>query len=163
MIDYIKIPEKMNRVLIKDKKGRKNIEKLTNTKIIVEEDIKIEGEGLGVYQAKNVLKAFGRGFIIKDALCLLDDEYGLEIIDLSRIIKSSNRRAIVKGRVIGTKGKTKKLIEKYTKTNLAISGKTISILGKWDNIEVAKEAVMMIVEGRSHSMLYKWLEQQYLV
>ena len=161
MIDFIKIPEKMKRVLRKDEKGRRNIEKLTNTIITIEDDIKIEGEGLEVYQVKQVLKAFGRGFTVKDSLCLLDDSYGLEIISLSDLVKSTNRMAVVKGRIIGTQGKTKKLIEKYTETKLAISGKTVSILGKWDKINVSKEAAMMIIDGRSHATLYKWLEQKY--
>ncbi len=161
MIDFIKIPNKMKRILLKDKEGRKNVEKLTNTNITIEEQTKIEGESFGVYQAKQVLKAFGRGFSIKEALCLLDDEYGLEIIDLSDLINSRNRMKIVKGRIIGTGGKTKELIEKYTETNLSISGKTVSILGTWDKIKVSKEAVMMLIEGCSHSRLYKWLEGKY--
>ena len=161
MIDFIKIPEKMKRVLIKDEKGRRNIEKLTNTIITIEDDIKIEGEGLQVYQTKQVLKAFGRGFIIKDALCPLDDDYGLEIINLTELIKSDKRRIVVKGRIIGKAGKTKKMIEKYTETKLSITGKTVSILGLWKKIDVAKEAIMMIIDGRSHATLYKWLERQY--
>ena len=161
MFDFIKIPDKMKKVLIRDKDDRKKIEKLTNTTITIEDDIKIEGDGLEVYQAKQVLKAFGRGFSINDSLCLLDDDCGFEIINLPDLIKSDKRIIIVKSRIIGTEGKTKKLIEKYTKTKLAISGKTVSILGKWDKINLSKEAVMKIVDGCSHSVLYKWLERQY--
>jgi len=163
MIDFIKIPNKMKRVLIGDEKGRKKIEKLTNTKISIKEDVKIEGESFDVYQAKQVLKAFGRGFPIKEALSLLDDTYGLEIIDLSRLLNSKNRIKIIKGRIIGSGGKTKELIEKYTQTKLSISGKTVSVLGKWKKVELAKEAVMMVIDGCSHAKLYKWLEQQYSV
>jgi ribosomal RNA assembly protein len=161
MFDFIKIPDKMKRVLIKDNKGKKNIEDLTNTKITIEDSIKIEGEGFAVYQAKQVLKAFGRGFIIKDALALLDDDYGLEIINLRDIIRSDKRIIVVKARVIGTKGKTKKMIEKYTETQLSIQGRTVSILGKWDKLNVSKEAIMMMVDGCGHTALYKWLERQY--
>jgi len=161
MIDYIKIPEKMRKVLIRDEKDRRKIEKFTNTVITIEDDIKIEGEGLEVYQAKNVLRAFGRGFTVKDSLCLLDDDYGLEIIDLTALIRSRNRMLVVNGRIIGTQGKTKKMIERYTDTKLALSGKTVSILGKWDNIGISKEAVMIMIDGKNHATLYKWLEQQY--
>jgi len=161
MFDFIKIPDKMKRVLIRDKNDRRNIEKLTNTTITIEDDIKIEGDGLEVYQTKQVLKAFGRGFIIKDALCLLDDDYGFEIINLPDLIKSNKRMVVVKSRIIGTGGKTKSLIEKYTETKLAISGKTVSILGKWDKINLSKEAVMKLINGCNHSTLYKWLEKQY--
>ncbi|NCO96946.1 MAG: RNA-processing protein [Candidatus Aenigmarchaeota archaeon CG_4_10_14_0_8_um_filter_37_24] len=161
MIDFIKIPEKMKKVLIKDNKDRKHLENLTDTKITIGDDLKIEGESFQVYQAKQVLKAFGRGFIIKDALSLLDDSYGLEIIDLTDIIKSQNRMGVVKGRIIGTRGKTKKMIERYTETKLSIQGKTVSILGEWNKISVSKEALMMLIKGCNHSTLYKWLERQY--
>ncbi|MEM5793179.1 MAG: RNA-processing protein [Candidatus Aenigmatarchaeota archaeon] len=157
MFDYIKIQDKMKKVLIKDKEGWKNLEKITNTKITIEEDVKIEGEGFNVYQTKQVLQAFNRGFPLKDALNLLDDEYGLEIIDLSEVTHSRNRMIVIKGRVIGTKGKTKKMIEEYTETKISVQGKTISILGRWDKINVSKEAVEMIINGCNHSTLYKWL------
>ena len=161
MIDFIKIPDKMKKVLIRDKKDQRNIEKLTNTKITIGEDIKIEGEGLELYQAKQILKAFGRGFPIKDTLCILDDDFGLEIINLPDLIKSDKRMIVIKARIIGTEGKTKKLIEKYTETKIAISGKTVSIIGKWDKIDVSKEAIMKLINGCNHSTLYKWLERQY--
>jgi len=90
----------------------------------------------------------------------LEDDYGLEIIDLGDMIKSKNRMIVIKGRVIGKGGKTKKMIEKYTDTKISVQGKTISILGRWNKINVSKEAVLMIVNGSNHSTLYRWLELQ---
>lgn len=161
MIDFVKIPEKMKRVLSKNKKDKESLENLSQVKIVIGDDIKIEGEGFQVYQAKQVLQAFGRGFFMKDALCLLDDDYGLEIIDLSEISRSEKRMRVIKSRVIGTQGKTKRMIEKYTETKLSISGKTVSIIGRWEKLEVSKEAVMMLASGKTHTALYKWLEKQY--
>ena len=67
---------------------------------------------------------------------------------------------VLKSRIIGTKGKTKKYIEQYTNTKISIYGKTISIIGKWDKVNIAKKAILMLIEGCSHTTLYKWLEQK---
>jgi ribosomal RNA assembly protein len=90
----------------------------------------------------------------------LDDEYGLEIIDLTEFIKSRNRMEVVKGRIIGTNGKTKKYIERYTNSKISVYGKTVSIIAKWDDITGAKEAIMMVLKGSTHQTLYRWLEQE---
>ena len=160
MKDFIRIPEKRKKLLRRDKK---TIEELTNTRITINDDVEIEGESFDVFQTKQVLKAYGRGFDVNDSLKLLDDNYGLEIIDLSDFTKSRNRLIILKGRIIGTGGKTKKIIEKYTNTKLSIFGKTISILGEWEKINVSKEAIMKLVRGCSHQTLYRWLEQRVKV
>lgn len=160
MIDYIKIPIKFKNVLLKKPKLKEKIETTTKTKLYIRDDIEIEGESLDVFIAKNILKAFGRGFKIDDALKLIEDDYAFEIIDLTDFIKSENRIKILMGRIIGTNGKTKKFIEKYTNTKIAVSGKTVSIIGKWDDIALAREAVLMMINGSTHKSLYRWLEQK---
>src|SRR4030067_1522344 len=160
MKEFVKIPEKRRRILKKDKSLIKKIEDLARTRIGLEEDVSIEGESFYIYQTKQVFKAFGRGFDMKDALDLLDDGYGLEIIDLSELIKSDKRMVVVKSRIIGTRGKTKKAIEDMTETKVAVQGKTVSLLGEWDKISVSKQAVMMLIDGCSHKTLYRWLEKK---
>lgn len=161
MRDFIKIPKKRLDELKSKKRKLNKLQKLTNTKISINEDIIIiDGEGIDIFQTKNIMKAFGRGFSIDDSLYLLDEEYSLEIINLKDYTKSKNRMIVLKSRIIGTKGKTKKYIEQYTNTKISIYGKTISIIGKWDKVNIAKKAILMLIEGCSHTTLYKWLEQK---
>jgi len=160
MRDFIKIPKKRLDELKSKKRELNKLQKLTNTKISINEDIIIDGEGIDIFQTKNILKAFGRGFSIDDSLYLLDEKYSLEIINLKDYTKSKNRMIVLKSRIIGTKGKTKKYIEQYTNTKISIYGKTISIIGKWDKVNIAKKAILMLIEGCSHTTLYKWLEQK---
>ena len=159
MKDFIKIPEIRKNQLKKNKKERKRLEDFTNTKVEIGDDISIEGESFNIYQTKQILKAFGRGFKMDDALNLLEDEYGLEIINLMDFCKTNERLKTLKGRIIGTEGKTKIYIEKYCDVKLSVFGKTISIIGRWDKINIAKEAVMKIISGSSHQTLYRWLEK----
>ncbi|MBU5688253.1 MAG: KH domain-containing protein [Candidatus Aenigmarchaeota archaeon] len=159
MKDFIKIPLKYKKVLLKKPNIKEEIERVTNTKITINEDIEIDGDGLNVYVAKNIIKAFGRGFSIEDALKLVDDLYSLEIIDLSDYANTDNRIKVISGRIIGSQGKTKKYIERYTNTKIAVSGKTVSIIGKWDDINLAREAILMLIRGSTHKTVYRWLEQ----
>lgn len=160
MESFIRIPKKRKDILRKSPIKLKKLEEMTKTRINIDDDIVIEGESLDVFQAKEILKAFGRGFDIDTSLSLLDDEYSLEVIDLTEFAKTKNRLMTIKGRLIGTNGKTKDYIEKYTDVKLSVSGKTISIIGRWDKISVAKEAILMILRGSMHQTLYRWLEQK---
>ncbi|MEM5794243.1 MAG: KH domain-containing protein [Candidatus Aenigmatarchaeota archaeon] len=162
MIDYIAIPEERLKILRKNKKLIEQLEKFTDSKIEINEEISIECEDpLRLMRIKEVLKAFGRGFDFNVALNLLDEDYYLEIIDIKDYSKKSRNRMItLRGRVIGTEGKTKKLIEKYADVKISIYGKTISIIGKWDKIMIAKKAIEMLLSGSLHSSVYRFLEKQ---
>jgi len=160
MKDFIRIPQKRINILKKDDRLKDKIEEFTKTKIGLNDDVSIEGESVDVFQAKNVIKAFGRGFDLDDCFYLLEDEYGLEIINLSEFTKSKERLKVLKGRIIGTGGKTKKYIEKYTDVKTSIFGKTVAIIGKWDKIIVAREAIMKLIQGCTHQTLYRWLEKK---
>jgi len=160
MKDFIKIPDKRRVLLKKNENMKETIEKMTGTKIEINDGMSIEGETIKVYQTKQVLKAFGRGFDVNDSLYLLEDEYGLEVINLTEFVKSRERLKTLKGRIIGTGGKTKEYIEKFTDVKISVLGKTVSIIGYWEKINIAKEAVMKIIRGCTHQTLYRWLEQQ---
>jgi ribosomal RNA assembly protein len=159
MKDFVVIPEVRKNILKENEKIKKRLEEFTNTKIEIGNDVCIDGESFDVYQTKQVLKAFGRGFDMNDALCLLEDEYGLEVINLMTFVKSRERLKTLKGRIIGTEGKTKSYIEKYTDVKLSVFGKTVSIIGEWDKVSIAKEAITKIIKGCTHQALYKWLER----
>lgn len=161
MIGFVAIPEERMKILRKKKKLVKKLEDLTGVKIKLDENVEIECEdSIKLMRIKSVIKAFGRGFDFEDALCLLDDEYELCIIDAKDFAgKSTRRLGELRGRVIGTKGKSKAIIEKLADVKLSIYGKTISIIGKWNGVQCARQAVCMLLEGRKHGSVYKFLEE----
>ena len=57
------------------------------------------------------------------------------------IIGDINKR---RGRIIGTNGKTRELITELADVDMAVYGKTVSLIGEMENILVAKEAIEMI-------------------
>lgn len=159
MIEHIIIPEERLRILRKDDKWKEELKKFLNVEIELNEEILINGDDpFQVMRMKEIMKAFGRGFDFDAAFDLLDEEYLLETIDIGEFTgKSKRRRAVLKGRAIGTEGRTKKMIEKDTEVKIAIYGKTISIIGKWNNLRIAKEAIEMILSGKMHNTVYRFL------
>jgi len=159
MIEFISIPEERMKVLSSDKRIVKRLEELSNTHVKVNKTISVEGEDpVSVMRVVEALKAFGRGFSFEDSLELLKEEYTLETVSVKNFGRSKNRRFSLKGRVIGFRGTAKNNIERYTNTKIAVYGNTISIVGKWDNVQRAKRAVEMLLSGKPHNTVYMFLE-----
>ena len=156
MIESVLIPRDRLGV-IKDPKSKEEVEKKLNVKISFEDNaVLIDGEGLEFYQAKNLIKAIGRGFSPPKAFRLFDDEQILEIIILPFTDKKNNT---VKSRVIGTEGKMREEIELKTKASVSVYGKTISIIGTYEQIKIAKEAIEMLINGAMHKTVYNFLSR----
>ncbi|MCX6817368.1 MAG: KH domain-containing protein [Candidatus Aenigmarchaeota archaeon] len=159
MIDEVKIPDLRKGVLIGPEGSvKKGIEKRTRTIITVNDCVEINGEALDVMKAKEIVKAIGRGFAPDKALKLMSDDYRLVIISLGHETERLMKRTL--SRVIGSDGKAKKTIELLTTTDICVYGKTISIIGKWDNVDRANEALELLIEGKPHAYVYKRLESQ---
>ena len=159
----LSIPKRRIAVLVGVKgKTKKEIEQRTKTelKILKEGDILIDGEALNCFIASNVIKAVGRGFNPVVALQLVNEDYVLEIIRISTYIGRSKKKFVrVKARLIGTKGKARKVLEKLTNTDIVIYGKTVSIIGKYEDLIRAKQAIEYLLDGAPHGNVYKFLER----
>jgi ribosomal RNA assembly protein len=163
-MQYLKIPqERVGALIGVGGAVRKEIEKRTGVNIkIVEGDVSIDGDGLGSMTAKDVVLAIGRGFSPEVAFGLFKEEHVLEIIPLMEIISSDKELARAKGRLIGTKGKARAVIEGITRTSISVYGKSVAIIGRYDDVQTAKEAVVMLARGTRHSSVYKFLEKSRL-
>lgn len=115
-----------------------------------------------VFRAKDVINAIGRGFSPEHAFRLLRNEDALlDIIDLRTAFgRSESDIKRVKGRVIGMNGKTRRIIEELTDTNVAVYGHTVSIIGEAEEAQVAREAIQMLVRGSMHSTVYRFLHRK---
>ena len=155
VIKNLKIPKARIPVLIgKENETIKTIEEKTRTKINVEKEITIEGESIDILVAENIVKAIARGFSPENAFLLLDENYVLSVIPLSKDRKKLKR---VKARLIGTGGKCRKIMETATNTKISIYGKTISIIGRSDDVFTVQTAVKKLISGAGHITVYKFL------
>ena len=168
MVEYsyeLKVPKNRVAVIIgKEGSVKKEIEEATSTKLNIdskEGDVFVSGEdALGLYTAREIIKAVGRGFNPDIAKLLLKPDYIFEVIDVSEFAKSKEAMLRLKGRVIGKEGKSRRLIEELTECNISVFGKTISIIGVPESAANARRAVESLLRGSPHANVYKWLEKR---
>lgn len=162
ILKFVRIPEKRLKSLKRNKKIVKKLESFSDSKIELNDEVCIKCEDpLMVLRLEEVIKAFGRGFEMEDAMNLLAENCYLETVNIKDFSGNSESRLIaLRGRVIGKEGRTKKIIEKDTRTKIAIYGKMISIIGRWDNVMLARQAIEKILRGSKHSTVYRFLEEK---
>ncbi|MCL1970112.1 MAG: KH domain-containing protein [Candidatus Bathyarchaeota archaeon] len=115
-----------------------------------------------LFRAKDLVTAIGRGFAPEVAFRLIRNEDDVfDLIDL-RIIFGRSEADIkrIKGRLIGSEGKTRRLIEELTEANVTIYGHTVGIIGSYEEADAARNAVQMIIEGCEHKTVYKYLQRK---
>ncbi len=157
MSGIIRIPEERVKIL---RSAKEDIEKRCKVKLNINDgEIQINGDPEHVFFALDVVKAIGRGFEPKKALLLTKEDFVLHIIPLREYFNTENSIRRVKGRVIGEKGRIKLQIEEATDSYLSIYGNTIAIISKIDSIELAKEAIEMLINGAKHSTVLNYLSR----
>jgi len=163
IIDTVRISPSRIGILIGDKGHTKiEIEKEFMCKIHIEETgiVTISSEdGFNVWKAKKGVLAITRGFNLSEIKRLSKDDTDLLVISIESMLgKNKNTLSRVKARLIGTGGKVKKNIERFTGAKIAVYGKTISVLGHIDEVAKAKHAIEMILNHKEIKNVYKYLE-----
>jgi ribosomal RNA assembly protein len=168
--EYLKIPRERVGVLIgAHGKTKEHIENATETMIEVDSEAgsiaisprEDSEDPLAVWKARYMVKAIGRGFNPEIALKLVDDDVMLEIINLPDYVGKSKKAVLrQKGRIIGKDGKTRDIITEMTGTHVSVYGKTVALIGEMEHLQIAKEAVEMILTGVRHKTVYSFLERK---
>ena len=117
---------------------------------------------LNVYTAQKIVHAISRGFNPVKAMKLTEDSFELEIMDLISILgKSEKHNKRVKSRIIGRNGEMRKTIERYSKSYVSVYGKTVSIIAEYNDLQIARKAIKMIINGLPLHSVQKFLEKKY--
>lgn len=162
----LKIPKERVAVLIGTKgETKRKLEEVTGVNIEVdskEGDVFLHGQdAIGLFNARELVQAIGRGFNPEIAALLLKQDFIFESLKLTEYVgRSKASESRLKGRVIGKEGKARKHLEELTETYIVIYGKTISIIGEVQNVTIAKKAVESLLAGSRHATVYKWLEKK---
>lgn len=123
--------------------------------------LEIEGEGGDEWVAEQVLRALVLGFPPERAFKLTDEEWFLEEVDIEQAMRGSPRAVErQKARLIGTGGTAKKTLEELSGAYLSVTGDKVAILGRHEDLQDAKEAVLGLLEGRPHGSVYASLEKR---
>ncbi|MEM4755884.1 MAG: KH domain-containing protein [Candidatus Woesearchaeota archaeon] len=161
----LKIPKERIAVVIgKQGQEKKQLETQLNVNLKIdsqEGDIEITAtDGLLLFTAKEVIHAIGRGFNPDIALQLTKQDFGFEQISLNDYVRGKNHLVRIRSRIIGREGKARENIEQLTETNISIYGKTICVIGRIDQVLLAKQAIVSLIQGSPHANVYKWLEKR---
>lgn len=125
-------------------------------------DDKVQGaDPLMVLKMRDIVRAIGRGFSPDHASRLFSDDAYFELLDMHDYVgKNKGRMRQVAARIIGSEGKTRRIIEEQTGCDLIIYGHTVGIIGELEELGNAKKAVDMILRGAEHATVYGFLESQ---
>lgn len=168
---FIKIPKERVGVLIgPEGRTKKSIEEKLSVELQIDSDAgdvtitmaeKATDPSM-LFKAKDVITALGRGFSPEHAFRLIRDEDAiLDVIDLRGVFgKSEADIKRVKGRIIGMNGKTRTIIEELTDTSVAVFGHTVAIIGTIEQVQVAREAIEMLIRGSMHGTVYRFLHRK---
>jgi len=170
MRDSVRVPKgRVGAVIGKKGRTRKKLERATGTRIVVDSEsgvVEIAGDENTLpenfYKATLVVKAIGRGFDDRSAMELLADDRYLEIIDLTDLV-GRKRSALLRqrARLIGRDGSVRKKLEALTDTKIRIYGKTVSVIGDEEGIDVATHAIRRIAgEGSPINVVIQELESK---
>jgi len=168
---FVRIPKERVGVLV-GPEGK--VKQYIEEKLTVELQIESEAGGVSIvlsentkdptmlFKAKDVVTAIGRGFSPEFAFRLIRNEEDIfDFIDLRTIFgRSESDIKRIKGRIIGANGKTRGLIEQLTEANVVVYGHTIGIIGTFGQVDVARNAVQMLINGNQHHSVYKYLQKK---
>lgn len=164
---HLRIPkERIGALIGKGGATKKRIEENTGVKLLidsVEGEIEIDHSRAPdpsmAITVESIVKAIGRGFSPEKAMELMEEGTVLEIIDIRDYVgKKPNHIARIKSRVIGSNGKTRRIIEELTGTHISVFGNTVSIIGGTVQVSIASRALDMLMSGSEHSTVYHYLE-----
>jgi ribosomal RNA assembly protein len=168
---FVRIPKERVGVLVgADGKVKRHIEEKLGVKL------EVESESGGVtatlnenatdpsllFKAKDIVTAIGRGFAPEHALRLIRDEDAIfDLMDLRDTFgRSESDIKRVKGRIIGMNGKTRRLIEELSNADVVVFGHTVGIIGTFEQVNVARSAVQMLIDGSQHHTVYRFLQRK---
>ena len=141
------------------KRTKKELERKLKVKLIlVGKQLSIQGKSFEEYEAQLVIEAIDLGFSAEKALLLKNEDFVFRKIHIKDHTRRKNLQE-VRGRIIGTRGKTKKTLESLTGSHIMINDNFVSIISPSVNVEEATTAIANIIRGTKQTNAYRFLEK----
>jgi ribosomal RNA assembly protein len=167
-MQHVKIPQDRIGVLIGEGgETMREIEDRAEVRLDIDSEtgsVKVEATGDPVTALKgpDIVQAIGRGFAPEEAMRLLDgDMMMFDVVDIDAASRNKNDLQRQKGRLIGEGGRTRELMEELSGASVVIYGSTLSLIGDPQQVEAAREATEMLLDGAPHGAVYSFLEEKH--
>ena len=113
-------------------------------------------------KAADILQAMGSGFAPDSAFKLLKEDNYFSLFDIRDYSgKDQKHMRRIRARVIGTNGKTRRIMEDLSGADISIYGHTVAIIGDIYQLDLAKRAVDLLLSGSEHKTVYRYLEREH--
>lgn len=147
-----------------------DIQKILQNKNELERELKVKitnkgklifvnGKPEDEYTALQVIEAVNLGFSVERALLLKNENAILQTLNIKGLTKKHNLEGI-RGRVIGTKGRTLKTLNKLTDCAISLKDNQIGIIGDAEEIQDAVQALTSLIHGSKQGHVYGRLERE---
>ena len=167
MEQYINIPDDRIGALIGQNSGvMKSLAERTGVEFSVDSEagavvVRSADDSVAAMRATEVVKAIALGFSQQHAMRLLDDEDSvLDVVSLGSVASATPELTRLKGRIIGKDGLMRDAIEESTMVFVSVHGKTVALIGGLDGLQVAREALDMLVKGAPHQAVFNFLARK---
>lgn len=140
--------------------SKKELEDKLGVKIAVKgTTVSISGKKeVDEYFAERVLLALDFPFLTEDALLLKSEIYMFEALKIKDFTWRKDMKTI-KGRLIGTKGKTLRVLENLSDSYIAVKNNSVAIIAPAETFELARQAVISLIQGSKQGNVYSYLEK----
>jgi ribosomal RNA assembly protein len=165
---HVKIPQDRIGVLIGEGgETMREIEAEAGVRLDIDSEngsvaVETVGDPVHALKAPEIVRAIGRGFSPEAALQLLDDDMILfDVVDIGSAARNANDMKRKKGRLIGEGGRTRALMEELSGADVVIYGSTLGIIGTPPQVDAARSAAEMLLDGAPHGTVYSFLEEKH--
>jgi ribosomal RNA assembly protein len=166
---YLKLPmERVGALIGHSGETKKELEEKSGIKINIDSktgDVSFDesscADPLMVLKVENIVNAISKGFSPEKAFLLFSDEadfFAFDLRDYAGKREAHIRR--LKSRVIGSEGKTKKVLEDLTNSKVSVHGHTVSVISDVTRMNILKKSIDMLLTGSKHATVYRFVEAQ---
>ena len=143
----------------KVRQHKKELEQKLKVKITVKgTDTTISGNEVDEYFAERVLLSVDYPFLIEDSLLLAGVDFMFEVLHI-RDYTRRHDMDVIKGRIIGKKGKTLQVLQNLSESVMAVKDNSVAIIAPVEEMETARQAVISIIQGSKQGNVYGYLEK----
>ncbi|XP_015906456.1 KRR1 small subunit processome component homolog [Parasteatoda tepidariorum] len=103
-----------------------------------------------ILKARDAIKLIARGVPYEQALRVLDDNMGCDIIKIGSMVRRRDRFVKRRQRLIGSKGTTLKAMELLTNCYILVQGKSVATLGPYKGLQHVRKIVEDTMNNTVH-------------